>query len=91
MACPTGEGYFLACSFWLVDALVLMGRTADATSLFERLVGLTNDVGLLSEEYDVASRRMLGDFPQALSHVALVNTPLNLSRLEGPAHHRRSM
>ncbi len=88
---PAGEGCFLACSFWLVDALVLMGRVDEATAIFERLLGLTNDVGLLSEEYDVASRRMLGNFPQALSHVALVNTALNLSRLEGPAHHRRSM
>jgi GH15 family glucan-1,4-alpha-glucosidase len=88
---PAGEGSFLACSFWLVDALVLMGRTSEATILFERLLGLTNDLGLLSEEYDVATRRMLGNFPQALSHVALVNTALNLSRLEGPAHHRRSM
>ena len=68
-----------------------MGRMSEATELFERLVGLTNDLGLLSEEYDGATRRMLGNFPQALSHVALVNTALNLSRLEGPAHHRRSM
>jgi GH15 family glucan-1,4-alpha-glucosidase len=88
---PGGEGCFLACSFWLVDALVLMGRRDEAKNLFERLLGLTNDLGLLSEEYDVASRRMLGNFPQALSHVALVNTALNLSRPEGPAHHRRSM
>ncbi len=88
---PTGEGCFLACSFWLVDALVLLGRRDEAIPLFERLLALTNDLGLLSEEYDVARRRMLGNFPQALSHVALVNTALNLSRLEGPAHHRRSM
>jgi GH15 family glucan-1,4-alpha-glucosidase len=88
---PTGEGCFLACSFWLVDALVLMGRADEARALFEHLLTLANDVGLLSEEYDGANRRMLGNFPQALSHVALVNTALNLSRLEGPAHHRRSM
>ena len=88
---PTGEGCFLACSFWLVDALVLLGRRDEAVTLFERLVALANDLGLLSEEYDVESRRMLGNFPQALSHVALVNTALNLSRLGGPAHHRRSM
>jgi GH15 family glucan-1,4-alpha-glucosidase len=88
---PEGEGAFLACSFWLADALVLLGRTDDARVLFERLVGLANDVGLLSEEYDPVARRMLGNFPQALSHVALVNTALNLSRAEGPALHRRKM
>jgi GH15 family glucan-1,4-alpha-glucosidase len=88
---PTGEGCFLACSFWLADALVLMGRTEEARALFERLIGLTNDLGLLSEEYDATDRRMLGNFPQALSHVALVNTALNLSRVEGPALHRRNM
>ncbi|MBF5066597.1 hypothetical protein G6O45_25595, partial [Salmonella enterica subsp. enterica serovar Istanbul] len=59
--------------------------------LFERLVGLSNDLGLLSEEYDPVGRRMLGNFPQALSHVALVNTALNLTRAEGPAHHRGKM
>ena len=88
---PDGEGAFLACSFWLADALVLLGRTEEARVLFERLVALTNDLGLLSEEYDPVAGRMLGNFPQALSHVALVNTALNLSRVEGPALHRRSM
>ena len=88
---PEGEGVFLACSFWLADALVLLGRIDDARALFERLISLTNDLGLLSEEYDPQSKRMLGNFPQALSHVALVNTALNLSRAEGPAVHRRSM
>jgi GH15 family glucan-1,4-alpha-glucosidase len=88
---PEGEGVFLACSFWLADALVLLGRIDDARALFERLIGLTNDLGFLSEEYDPQGKRMLGNFPQALSHVALVNTALNLSRAEGPAHHRRSM
>jgi GH15 family glucan-1,4-alpha-glucosidase len=88
---PPGEGVFLACSFWLADALVLLGRTDDARALFERLIGLTNDLGLLSEEYDPVGKRMLGNFPQALSHVALVNTALNLSRADGPAFHRRSM
>lgn len=86
---PRGEGTFLACSFWLADALVLLGRIDDARALFERLVGLANDVGLLAEEYDPTSGRMLGNFPQALSHVALVNTALNLSRFEGPARHRQ--
>ncbi|AKV00784.1 Glucoamylase [Labilithrix luteola] len=80
---PRGEGSFLACSFWLADALVLVGRVDDARALFERLVQLCNDVGLLSEEYDPIGKRMLGNFPQALSHVALVNTALYLSRYEG--------
>lgn len=88
---PPGEGVFLACSFWLADALVLLGRIDDARALFERLIGLRNDLGLLSEEYDPNGKRMLGNFPQALSHVALVNTALNLSRADGPAFHRRSM
>ena len=88
---PPGEGVFLACSFWLADALVLLGRIDDARALFERLIGLRNDLGLLSEEYDPDGKRMLGNFPQALSHVALVNTALNLSRADGPAFHRRSM
>ena len=85
---PAAEGAFLACSFWLADALVLIGRRDDARVLFERLIALTNDLGLLSEEYDPVAKRMLGNFPQALSHVALVNTALNLSRAEGPALHR---
>lgn len=85
---PGGEGAFLACSFWLADALVLLGRVDEARVLFERLVGLSNDLGLLSEEYEPTSRRMLGNFPQALSHVALVNTALNLCRADGPALHR---
>ena len=88
---PPGEGVFLACSFWLADALVLLGRIDDARALFERLIGLRNDLGLLSEEYNPDGKRMLGNFPQALSHVALVNTALNLSRADGPAFHRRSM
>jgi GH15 family glucan-1,4-alpha-glucosidase len=87
---PPGEGAFLACSFWLADALVTMGRTDAARELFERLAALANDVGLLAEEYDPTHRRMLGNFPQALSHVALVNTALNLSRAHGPADVRRS-
>jgi GH15 family glucan-1,4-alpha-glucosidase len=86
---PAAEGAFLACSFWLADALVVMGRVDDARVLFERLLGLTNDLGLLSEEYDPVAKRMLGNFPQALSHVALVNTALNLCRAEGPALHRK--
>ncbi|MER5912846.1 glycoside hydrolase family 15 protein [Streptomyces sp. NPDC001982] len=75
---PGDEGAFLACSFWLADALHLTGRTEEAKELFDRLVGLTNDVGLLSEEYDPVAGRQLGNFPQAFSHIGLVNTALAL-------------
>jgi GH15 family glucan-1,4-alpha-glucosidase len=71
---PGDEGVFLLCSFWLADCLHLIGRTEDARELFERLLALRNDVGLLAEEYDPRAKRMLGNFPQAFSHVALVNT-----------------
>ena len=74
-----GEGAFLACSFWMASNLYLIGRTADACGLFDRLLGLTNDLGLISEEYDPIAGRMLGNFPQALSHIALVHTALTLS------------
>jgi len=80
---PQGEGAFLACSFWLADNYALMGRLEDARRLFRRLLGLCNDVGLLSEEYDPRARRFLGNFPQAFSHVALVNTAFGLVRAEG--------
>jgi GH15 family glucan-1,4-alpha-glucosidase len=82
---PPGEGMFLACSFWLVDAYILLGKLDRANALFERLVSLTNDVGLLSEQYDLESRRLVGNFPQAFSHLALVNTACNLSDYKGPA------
>src|SRR5205085_2392302 len=82
------EGAFLACSFWLADNLVLLGRRPEARELFERLLSLRNDVGLLSEEYDPATGRMLGNFPQAFSHVALINTAYNLSKAEKPAEQR---
>jgi len=85
---PPGEGVFLACSFWLADNLVLQGRHDEAQTLFERLLGLANDVGLLGEQYDPASRRQMGNFPQAFSHVALVNTALNLGRGSTPALQR---
>jgi GH15 family glucan-1,4-alpha-glucosidase len=85
---PPGEGAFLACSFWLADVLALQGRRADACRLFERLQGLCNDVGLLSEEYDPVGRGMLGNFPQAFSHVGLINTALNLANLACPAEER---
>ncbi|HEU4536778.1 MAG TPA: glycoside hydrolase family 15 protein, partial [Polyangiaceae bacterium] len=87
---PPGEGAFLACSFWLVDSYVLLGRRDDARALFERLVSLSNDVGLLAEEYDPVARRLVGNFPQAFSHIALVNSARNLSDDEDcPAEHRR--
>ena len=75
---PPGEGAFLPSSFWLADAYVMIGRTADAQRLFKRLIGLCNDVGLLAEEYDVGAQRLLGNFPQAFSHIALINTAYNL-------------
>jgi len=76
---PPGEGEFLPCSFWLVENYVMLGRMDEARALFERLVGLTNDLGLLSEEYDPRSKRLLGNFPQAFSHVALVNAAFSLA------------
>jgi GH15 family glucan-1,4-alpha-glucosidase len=79
---PPGEGTFLACTFWLADNLALMGRREEALAIFERLLTLRNDVGLLAEEFDPSSGRQLGNFPQAFSHVALVNTANYLS--EGP-------
>jgi GH15 family glucan-1,4-alpha-glucosidase len=85
---PPGEGVFLPCSFWLVDNLQLLGRTDEARALFERLIGLRNDVGLLAEEYDPASGRLLGNFPQAFTHVSLVNSAGNLSSATRPALHR---
>jgi GH15 family glucan-1,4-alpha-glucosidase len=85
---PPGEGVFLPCSFWLVDNLQLLGRTDEARALFERLIALRNDVGLLSEEYDPTSGRLLGNFPQAFTHVSLVNSASNLSSATRPALHR---
>jgi GH15 family glucan-1,4-alpha-glucosidase len=85
---PTGEGMFLPCSFWLADNLALDGQRAAAERLFRRLLGLANDVGLFAEEYDPRARRQLGNFPQALTHVALINTACNLSRGGGPSEHR---
>ena len=82
------EGAFLACSFWLVDNLVLLGRRDDARALFERLLGLRNDLGLLAEEFDTRSRRMVGNFPQAFSHIALINSANNLWEHRKPAEQR---
>lgn len=87
---PEGEGVFLACSFWLADCYALMQRTEEAKGLFERLLSLRNDVGLLAEEYDPETRRQLGNFPQAFSHVGLLNTAFNLTPAQThPASHRR--
>ena len=85
---PPGEGAFLACSFWLADNYLLLGRRDDARALFERLLSLRNDVGLLAEEYDPRLQRQVGNFPQAFSHVALVDTALNLARGAKPAEQR---
>ena len=86
---PPGEGAFLACSFWLVDNWNMQGRRADAVALFNRLLALRNDVGLLSEEYDPAAKRMTGNFPQAFSHTALIASALNLAH-DGPAQAREA-
>jgi GH15 family glucan-1,4-alpha-glucosidase len=88
---PPGEGAFLACSYWLADNLDLQGRSAEARDLFERLLSLANDVGLLAEEYDAEAQRLVGNFPQAFTHVSLVNTARNLSRQAGgPSQARQS-
>ncbi|HEX6443234.1 MAG TPA: glycoside hydrolase family 15 protein [Stellaceae bacterium] len=79
---PPGEGVFLACSFWLANSLSLIGRHDEACALFERLLALTNDLGLMSEEYDPVAKRMLGNFPQAFSHTAIINTAAHLAELE---------
>jgi GH15 family glucan-1,4-alpha-glucosidase len=83
-----GEGAFLACSFWLADAYISIGRHDDATRLFHRLLAIRNDLGLLAEEYDPRESRQQGNFPQAFSHVALINTAFNLTRFEKPQEQR---
>lgn len=85
---PEGEGAFLACTFWLADVYMLLGRHDEAREVFQRLLSLRNDVGLLSEEYDPRSRRFLGNFPQAFSHVGLINTARNLTTTQKPARDR---
>jgi GH15 family glucan-1,4-alpha-glucosidase len=85
---PPGEGTFLACSFWLADGLCMLGRRDEAHALFTRLAALANDVGLLAEQYDPSARRLLGNYPQAFSHVGLVNSVMNLYQNEKPAEQR---
>ncbi len=85
---PQGEGVFLPCTAWLADCLALLGRSDDAVRYFERFLSVRTDLGLLAEEYDPAARRLVGNFPQAFSHVALVNTARNLSQEGGPAEDR---
>jgi GH15 family glucan-1,4-alpha-glucosidase len=87
---PPGEGAFLACSFWLADAYAIIGRLDDARGLFERLLALRNDVGLLAEEYDTVGQRFAGNFPQAFSHIGLINTASNLARIKRPNAQRAS-
>lgn len=86
---PTGEGAFLLCTFWLADNYALMGRMADARRIFENLLAIRNDVGLLAEEYDPLTRRQLGNFPQAFSHLGLINTARNLTQRDKPATARQ--
>jgi GH15 family glucan-1,4-alpha-glucosidase len=86
---PPGEGAFLACTCWLADNYALQGRLKEARHLFERLLALRNDLGLLSEQFDPDAKRMVGNFPQAFSHVGVINTARNLAHAEGPAEHRR--
>jgi len=86
---PKGEGAFLLCTFWLADNYALMGRDADARRVFENLLAIRNDVGLLAEEYDPVARRLLGNFPQAFSHLGLINTARNLTQREKPAEVRQ--
>jgi GH15 family glucan-1,4-alpha-glucosidase len=85
---PAGEGAFLACSFWLADAYILIGKIDAARRLFGRLLSLRNDLGLLAEEYDTEARRLVGNFPQAFSHIALINTAHNLTRAAKPVEQR---
>ncbi len=86
---PPGEGAFLPCTFWLADNYALQGRDEDARRIFEQLLEIRNDLGLLAEEYDTVNRRLVGNFPQAFSHVSLVNAAYNLeNRKKGPAKDR---
>jgi GH15 family glucan-1,4-alpha-glucosidase len=86
---PPGEGSFLACTFWFADNLALQGKRDEARGIFERLLAIRNDVGLLAEQYDRGQRRLVGNFPQGFSHVGLINTACNISRPRGPAQDRK--
>jgi GH15 family glucan-1,4-alpha-glucosidase len=88
---PPGEGAFLPCTFWLADCLHLIGREADARKIFKRLLDIRTPLGLISEEYDTGEKRLIGNFPQAFSHISLVNTARNLSARIGPADERSSL
>jgi GH15 family glucan-1,4-alpha-glucosidase len=85
---PAGEAAFIACTCWLADAYVMLGRMDQAEAVFNRVLAIRNDLGLLAEEYDVTAKRQAGNFPQAFSHVALVNTALNLTRATKPVGQR---
>jgi GH15 family glucan-1,4-alpha-glucosidase len=87
---PPGEGAFILCTCWLADVYVLQGRHAEAEDIFERLMGIRNDVGLLAEEFDPRARRHLGNFPQAFSHIGMVITARNLAARGGPAEQRKA-
>lgn len=84
---PPGEGAFIACTLWLADNLIMQGRRDDARTLFERVLGLRNDVGLLAEQYDTTLRMQVGNFPQAFSHFALIDTAFNFHGDKGAAGH----
>jgi GH15 family glucan-1,4-alpha-glucosidase len=86
---PPGEGAFLACTFWLAQNYALIGRKDEAREVFDRLLGLCNDVGLLSEEYDARAKRLVGNFPQAFSHVPLIDTARTLSVEDGKKYPRQ--
>lgn len=88
---PGSEGIFIPCSFWLIDCLIMQGRKEEAKNLFDKILSIRNDVGLLSEEYDCERKRLVGNFPQALSHIALVITALNLTKIHGPAVDRSEL
>jgi GH15 family glucan-1,4-alpha-glucosidase len=85
---PSGEGAFLLCTFWYADNLALQGRRDEARAILERMLAMRNDVGLLAEQYDPAAKRFLGNFPQAFSHVGLINTIYNITGAAGPAEDR---
>ena len=85
---PPGEGAFLACSFWLVDAWLMLGRRDEAEALFERLLAIRSDLGLLAEEFDPRAGRLCGNYPQAFSHIGLVNAAFNLTRAAKPTEQR---